>query len=411
MPEQISFNEAANAYNEMLGVGKPTEVEAQPAPTAEQPVEPVTPQEPPVTPQETPPAEAPPAPVADDDWFDISKINSRLEYEFKDENDLKEKIRSLKENEEYLKKKDYYSELDKLVQEYQNQFSDESLTKTFGSKENFDRHVILQTLSQSMPPSIAAAVVGTDLSKVDNLHAMYLEAVARDPNLLAVADEPTIKKGLLKRVGVDISDPEFDLAKYQDAAKVNPDAMIGLSMGATNAKSFMKGLMDEAAKNIPVQKDFKQEFEQRVSEQRATIQKRTDSWATKAKEMAEQFKEFKIMEKDAQGNDVVDFTFAVPKEFSDSLANYVVNYAVQNGMDVTPETVANIQSEIQDAFEDRYKRQILKAYTEEKVAKVKADLDNKIHNNRPISTQEAPEGHVNQYEEELKKQRQFFGLT
>lgn len=410
MPEQISFNEAANAYNEMLGVGKPTEVEAQPAPTAEQPVEPVTPQEPPVTPQETPPAEAPPAPVADD-WFDISKINSRLEYEFKDENDLKEKIRSLKENEEYLKKKDYYSELDKLVQEYQNQFSDESLTKTFGSKENFDRHVILQTLSQSMPPSIAAAVVGTDLSKVDNLHAMYLEAVARDPNLLAVADEPTIKKGLLKRVGVDISDPEFDLAKYQDAAKVNPDAMIGLSMGATNAKSFMKGLMDEAAKNIPVQKDFKQEFEQRVSEQRATIQKRTDSWATKAKEMAEQFKEFKIMEKDAQGNDVVDFTFAVPKEFSDSLANYVVNYAVQNGMDVTPETVANIQSEIQDAFEDRYKRQILKAYTEEKVAKVKADLDNKIHNNRPISTQEAPEGHVNQYEEELKKQRQLFGLT
>lgn len=410
MPEQISFNEAANAYNEMLGVGKPTEVEAQPAPTAEQPVEPVTPQEPPVTPQETPPAEAPPAPVADD-WFDISKINSRLEYEFKDENDLKEKIRSLKENEEYLKKKDYYSELDKLVQEYQNQFSDESLIKTFGSKENFDRHVILQTLSQSMPPSIAAAVVGTDLSKVDNLHAMYLEAVARDPNLLAVADEPTIKKGLLKRVGVDISDPEFDLAKYQDAAKVNPDAMIGLSMGATNAKSFMKGLMDEAAKNIPVQKDFKQEFEQRVSEQRATIQKRTDSWATKAKEMAEQFKEFKIMEKDAQGNDVVDFTFAVPKEFSDSLANYVVNYAVQNGMDVTPETVANIQSEIQDAFEDRYKRQILKAYTEEKVAKVKADLDNKIHNNRPISTQEAPEGHVNQYEEELKKQRQFFGLT
>lgn len=410
MPEQISFNEAANAYNEMLGVGKPTEVEAQPAPTAEQPVEPVTPQEPPVTPQETPPAEAPPAPVVDD-WFDISKINSRLEYEFKDENDLKEKIRSLKENEEYLKKKDYYSELDKLVQEYQNQFSDESLIKTFGSKENFDRHVILQTLSQSMPPSIAAAVVGTDLSKVDNLHAMYLEAVARDPNLLAVADEPTIKKGLLKRVGVDISDPEFDLAKYQDAAKVNPDAMIGLSMGATNAKSFMKGLMDEAAKNIPVQKDFKQEFEQRVSEQRATIQKRTDSWATKAKEMAEQFKEFKIMEKDAQGNDVVDFTFAVPKEFSDSLANYVVNYAVQNGMDVTPETVANIQSEIQDAFEDRYKRQILKAYTEEKVAKVKADLDNKIHNNRPISTQEAPEGHVNQYEEELKKQRQFFGLT
>lgn len=410
MPEQISFNEAANAYNDMLGVGKPTGAEAQPAPTSEQPVEPDTPKEQPVTSQGTTPVEAPPAPVVED-WFDISKINSRLEYEFKDENDLKEKIRSLKENEEYLKKKDYYSELDKLVQEYQNQFSDESLTKTFGSKENFDRHVILQTLSQSMPPSIAAAVVGTDLSKVDNLHAMYLEAVARDPNLLAVADEPTIKKGLLKRVGVDISDPEFDLAKYQDAAKVNPDAMIGLSMGATNAKSFMKGLMDEAAKNIPVQKDFKQEFEQRVSEQRATIQKRTDSWATKAKEMAEQFKEFKIMEKDAQGNDVVDFTFAVPKEFSDSLANYVVDYAVQNGMDVTPETVANIQSEIQDAFEDRYKRQILKAYTEEKVAKVKADLDNKIHNNRPISTQEAPEGHGNQYEEELKKQRQLFGLT
>jgi hypothetical protein len=157
-------------------------------------------------------------------------------------------------------------------------------------------------------------------------------------------------------------------------------------------------------------KDFKQEFEQRVKERTETIQKRTNEWTTKAKDLAGQFKEFKIMDKDVQGQDVVDFTFSVPKEFQDQVATYLVDWAVQNGVDLTPETVAKAQAEIQDAFEDRYRAEIRKAYKDEKLAKYKEELDNKVHNNKPINDQEAPVGHGTSYQDELDAQRKQFGL-
>jgi len=262
-----------------------------------------------------------------------------------------------------------------------------------------------------MPGEVAAAILTTDLTKADNLQVMFLEAISRDPNLLQYADEATIKKGLLQHIGVDINDPEFDITKYQEAAKNNPNAMIGLSMGATQAKNYFKGLLEEARKEIPEIKDFKKEFEQRAKERADVLQKRTNDWTSKAKELAGGFKEFQITEKDAQGKDVVDFTFTVPKDFQERLATYLVKWAVETGVDLTPETVAKAQAEIQDAFEDEYRTEIRKAYKDEKLAKYKEELDNKVHNNKPINTQEAPEGHATSYQDELNEQRKKFGLT
>lgn len=395
----------AEAYNEVLGLTKPTEATAPtetiPAPAADQPA--------PSSEPTTSPAIESPAPAADD-WFKIEKINERFGTKFQSEDEIKQKISSLIENEEYLSKRDYYSELDKFVEEMQKEVSDEALVKRFGSKENYDRAIMHSIISQQVPEAISATILTSDVDKMDDLSALYLEAIAKNPNLLSLTDEATIKKGLLKRAGVDISDPDFDLSKYQEAARLNPEGIVNLTMNATAAKNYFKGLVDEARKGIPIQKDFKAEFETRVKERNELIQKRTNDWTTKAKDIAGQFNEFKIMEKDAQGKDVVDFTFKVPKEFQDRVANYLKDFAVQTGLDVTPETVVKLQAEMQDAFEDEYKSQIRKAYAEEKVAKLKEEFDNKVHNNKPISTQEAPPEHGKSPDEELQEQRKQFGL-
>jgi hypothetical protein len=409
MTEQVNqpITEAtlADAYNEMLGLSKSQEQPIEtPTPAAESQVQGTPTNEP--TPS---PAIESPGPAADD-WFKIEKINERFGTNFQSEDEIKQKISSLIENEEYLSKRDYYSELDKFVEEMQKEVSDESLVKRFGSKENYDRAVMHSILSQNIPEAISATILTTDIDKMDDLSALYHEAIAKNPNLLTIADEATIKKGLLKRAGVDISDPDFDLSKYQESAKLNPEGIVNLTMSATAAKNYFKGLVDEAKKGIPIQRDFKAEFETRVKERNELIQKRTNDWTTKAKDIAGQFTEFKIMEKDAQGKDVVDFTFKVPKEFQDRAANYLRDFAVQSGLDVTPETVVKLQAELQDAFEDEYKSQIRKAYAEEKIAKLKEEFDNKVHNNKPISSQEAPPEHGQSPDEELQKQRKEFGL-
>ena len=342
------------------------------------------------------------------EWFDIARFKEKFGVEVESEDDIREAIRSLTENQEYLKKKDYYIEVERIVAEMQEHLNP---IKVFGTKENYEKAMMANSLSQVMPESVAHAVLTTDLNKVDNLQAMYLEAIARDPNLLSYTTEDEIKKGLLARANVDVTDLEFDLAKYQDAAKSNPRALIDLSAGATQSKNYFKGLLDEARKVIPEIKDWNQEIEQRAQERVASVQKRTSEWAEKAKELAGQFKEFTIVEKDAAGKDVIDFTFPVPKEFTDSAANYLVEYAVSTGKDVTPEMVVALKAEMIDAFEDRYKVQIRKAYREDGVSKVKEDMDNKVFNNKPVSTQEAPAEHAQTYQDEVDAQRKHFGLT
>jgi hypothetical protein len=406
MTEEVEFRpmNLADAYNEMLGLKQNQEDGKKEEGLQAQEIKPEEPTPP------TPETPATPPTTQEQDWFDLSKLNQRLGFEFKSEEEIKESIRSLNENKEYLSKREYFEELEKIAQEFQNEMSDENLVKSFGSKENFDKAVMIQHLSQLMPQVIAAQVVSSDVNKMDNLEALYIETISRDPNLLSLVDESTIKKGILKQLGVDISDPEFDLSKYLDAVRNTPEAAVGLSTRATAAKNYFKGLTEEAKKSIPIQHDFKQELDRKIKERGELLQKRTNDWTIKAKDIASQFNEFKITEKDAQGKEVVDFTFAVPKEFQDKVANYARDYAVQNGLDVTPETVAQIQSEIQDAFEDQYKTQIRKSYMEEKLAKYKEELDNKIHNPKPVSTQEAPPDQGTSPDEELQKQRKAFGL-
>lgn len=421
MSEELNIKDVLGDYTkDMLGVGAETKPEANgteeervqtqevnttPTSTADN-------NQPQVTTENV--ATAPQTPsesgLAVEDWFNVSKFAERfglkdLGLALESEEDIKNAISSLKE---YQDKKGYIEEMENTFKDIQDNLSP---LKVFKTKENYERYMMRSNMLQNAPESIVDTVLSTDMSKVDNLQAMFLEAIYRDPNLLSVASESDIKKGILSRMGIDITDPEFELNKYNELAKANPRALVDLSMGATQAKNYFNSLIEGAKKDIPEIKDFKQEFEQRAQERAELVQKRTNEWTTKAKEIAEQFKEFKIMERDAQGKDVVDFTYKVPKEFQDRVANYLVDYAVQNNLDITPETVVAIQKEVSEAFEDQYRAEIRKAYKDEKLAKYKEELDNKVHNNQPISTQEAPAGHADSYKTELDAQRKQFGLT
>ena len=416
MPEEKDIREAFGDYTkDVLGVGAETApVEnAQPvqtaAPAANEQTASVEQTVTPTPEQTTTPAATVEAPQ-ETDWFDVSKFVDRfglkeLGLTLESEEDIKSAISSLKE---YQEKKGYIEEMENTFKDIQDNLSP---MKVFKTKDNYERYMMRSNMLQNAPESIVDAVLSTDLSKVDNLQAMFLEAIYRDPNLLSVAGESDIKKGILSRMGVDISDPDFDLDKYSEIAKTNPRALVDLSMGATQAKNYFNSLIEGAKKDIPEIKDFKQEFEQRAKERTELFQKRTNEWTTKAKDIAGQFKEFTIMERDAQGKDVVDFTYKVPKEFQDRVANYLVDYAVQKNLDVTPETVADLQKEMAEAFEIEHRAEIRKAYKDEKIARYKDELDNKVHNNRPISTQEAPSGHADSYHTELDAQRKQFGLT
>ena len=416
MPEVADIREAFGDYTkDVLGVGAETApVEnAQPvqtaAPAANEQTASVEQTVTPTPEQTTTPAATVEAPQ-ETDWFDVSKFVDRfglkeLGLTLESEEDIKSAISSLKE---YQEKKGYIEEMENTFKDIQDNLSP---MKVFKTKDNYERYMMRSNMLQNAPESIVDAVLSTDLSKVDNLQAMFLEAIYRDPNLLSVAGESDIKKGILSRMGVDISDPDFDLDKYSEIAKTNPRALVDLSMGATQAKNYFNSLIEGAKKDIPEIKDFKQEFEQRAKERTELFQKRTNEWTTKAKDIAGQFKEFTIMERDAQGKDVVDFTYKVPKEFQDRVANYLVDYAVQKNLDVTPETVADLQKEMAEAFEIEHRAEIRKAYKDEKIARYKDELDNKVHNNTPISTQEAPTGHADSYKTELDVQRKQFGLA
>ena len=341
MPEVADIREAFGDYTkDVLGVGAETApVEnAQPvqtaAPAANEQTASVEQTVTPTPEQTTTPAATVEAPQ-ETDWFDVSKFAERfglkdLGLALESEEDIKSAISSLKE---YQEKKGYIEEMENTFKDIQDNLSP---MKVFKTKENYERYMMRSNMLQNAPESIVDAVLSTDLSKVDNLQAMFLEAIYRDPNLLSVAGESDIKKGILSRIGVDISDPDFDLDKYSEIAKTNPRALVDLSMGATQAKNYFNSLIEGAKKDIPEIKDFKQEFEQRAKERTELFQKRTNEWTTKAKDIAGQFKEFTIMERDAQGKDVVDFTYKVPKEFQDRVANYLVDYAVQKNLDVTP---------------------------------------------------------------------------
>lgn len=351
------------------------------------------------TTQGTTTAEQKPQETPVTNWFDLAKA----EFEgYNSPDEIKSALRSLKENEEYLKKKDTYTEMEKFYEQMQTELDPQ---KIYGSKENYEAYMTFQNLKKSVPESIASTILSTDLNKTDGLQVAFLGAISKDPSLLVDYDEQTIKLGLLQKAGVDISDPEFNLASYKEGLKTNPGAAMNLNGMTVEARQYFQGQIDAAKKDVPVIKDWKQEFSERAQKRAELSTQRANQWSEKAKELVPKYSKYEFKEKNEKGEEVVDFTFDVSKEFLERLANDIKTYGVENDLDATPENVAKLESEIQAAIKEEHFDQMMRAYRKDIESRVKKTMDDKVHNPKPINTQEAPEGHEKSLIDELNERK------
>ena len=349
------------------------------------------------------------------DWFDITKVNERLGTDFQSEDEIKTYISSLNENKEFLTKKDYYSTLEEEYGKIVDAFNP---VKLFGSKEAYESVMLRTNLAKDNLPTVVDSILSTDVKQLDDLDALYLQVVNRSPDLLRHATPDKIKQGLLEDLGVDVSDDDFDISNYRDAFKNNMKGLIALSTKGSQAKGEFIGLINEAYKSIPEVKDFSKEIQvktqqklQSQTEQAEKVKKLNEDWNGKVKDLANQFKSIEFKEKASDGKEYVDFTFDVPKEFLDKAKPYLIEYAVKKGFDVSQENTEKLMSELRDVFKEEYQEEIRKAYANDKLSKFKEEMDNRIHNNKPINTQEAPPLQGNTPEDEINAQfRKMYNL-
>lgn len=349
---------------------------------------------------QTSPVEEPPTPATDPaDWFDLTRLNERFGTEFKSEDDIKALISSLTDNQELISKRDYYKELEETLQAVVDQAS-----QMYGSKEGFAARYKIEHLSQGKDAGVVSRIVTSDIDKLSELEALALRLQYLSPSL---ADKPDkVVKGLLKEYGVDIDDPDFNPDNIEIS---DPQQLVRLAQHGADAKSYLKNLVDGV--QVPEIKDFKSEVQAKVAEkqkalaeQEAARQKLADQWTGKVKDITDQLKTIEFKRKDKDGNETVKFTYDVPQDFVKSLIPYLSKYAVDNGYDLTQENVAKVQSELVQFVKEEHIDELMDAYASHVSSKIKDEVDNKVHNNKPINQTEAPADHVKSYEDQVNEQ-------
>lgn len=356
----------------------------------EAPVEtPETPAEPAAEPTvETPIQEAP------QDWFDLSKINERFGTSFQSEDEIKSTISSLSSYQELSQKKGYYEELEKILPEVLAELDGRT-----GTPEEFALNYTVNQLSQGRDRSVVQRIVGSDIQKMDAIEAIVLQYQFMAPNLSDKHE--LVVKSVLQDLGVDTEDPEFD------ANNIQIKDVVKFARMEADAKKFLKDQVSSV--QVPPIKDFKKEIEARAearkqaeAESQTVRQKRVQDWTGKAKEIASQVTKIDFMET-KDGKDVVDFTYQIPKEYLDEVIPYLVEYAVESGYDVNADGVKKVQDEFIQFIKDEKQDEIRRAYGSEIASRIKAEMDAKIHNPKPINTQEAPSSQEKTYQQEANE--------
>lgn len=352
---------------------------------------------PPVEPQPTTPEQEAPAP-ATEDWFRIEQINERFGTEFKTEEDIKNAISSLTENQDLIGRRDYYKELEETLQQVIEQAN-----QMYGSKEGFAKKYIAEHLSNDKNAGVVSRIVNADIDNLSELEAMALRLQYISPTLASKPEQAV--KGLLKEYGVDVDDPDFDPDNIEI---LDPQQLVRLAQHGAEARAYLKNLVSSV--QVPEIKDFKAEIEAKVAEkqkaladQAAAKQKLAEQWSGKAKEIADRLKSIEFKRKDKDGNENVKFTYDVPQELVKSLVPYLADYAIQNGYDLTQENVAKVESELAQFVKEERMDEIMEAYANHVVAKNTEVLDNKVHNNKPISQTEAPSDHAKSYADQANE--------
>ena len=365
----------------------------------QQPTEPTQMTEPTETPTEpVQQATTEPAQPEPTDWFDVAKFNERFGTELKTEDEVKSAISSLSENQEFINRRGYFTELEGILQDL-SQYA----AQQFGGKEGFAKNFVTEQLSQGRSRAVVDKIVNSEIDKLGELEALALRSQYLSPALADKSEK--VVKGLLKKYGVDVDDPDFNPDNVEIS---DPQQLVQFSLDAADAKAYLKNLVDGV--KVPEIKDFKSEIEAKVAEkqrvaaeQAAARQKLSDQWGSKAKELADKLKTIEFKRKDKDGNESVKFTYDVPQDFVKSIIPYLANYAVEQGLDLTQENVAKVEAELVQFVKEEHIDELMDMYANHVSSKVTTDVDNKVHNNKPINQTEAPASHVKTYEDEVNE--------
>lgn len=331
------------------------------------------------------------------DWLDLSKLNAEFGTSFQSRDEIKEIVSSLNTYKELAGKKGYYDELEKILPEVIAELDGRT-----GTPEEFAANYTINQLAQGRDRGIAERIVKSDISKMDAMEAIVLQYQFSTPTL---ADKhELIVKSVLQDLGIDVEDPDFDPDNVQIK---DPSKVVKYARMEADAKEFLRKQVDSV--QVPAIKDFKKEIQDKVEarkqaevESQSARQKRVADWGGKAKELADQITKIDFTET-KDGKEVVDFTYQIPKEFLNEVVPYLVEFAVENGYDINPESVSKVQAEFIQFIKDERQDEIRKAYASEMVSRTKAEMDTKVHNPKPINTQDAPPEHEKDFKQQVNE--------
>jgi hypothetical protein len=383
------FEEVSQNLQEHFKASEPVAASTEATPVTETPVttEPVI-TEPVVT--EPVKVESPAPPKTEEYYKDLG-------YESPDH--LKSSLTELKQKaEEYEKRLPYFSELEKEFENAMKIMDPLSPSGLFkGDEKKYNTFLKAMKVGEGKDmdnPSVFSVVnriASTDLDKISDMDVVNLQWQYDAPRF-AGSDE-TIKKEILKQIGVDIEDADFNLETF----KLSPGQDLTLSRMAQTAREKF----NQAKANVqkPETPDFRKAINDQVAAKAAaektnkeTFDKMAQSWDEEAKRVAPTLSKIEFVKKNDKNEDVVDFTFEMEKEFQNEIPKMIQNYALSNRLAPTQENVQHAKELVKSVYISENYQKLVEAHTNAKLTELRDQLDKERYNGKDFNTATPPPG-------------------
>ena len=379
------MEEVTQSLNESLKAETPAQ---ETVPVQETPAETVAAPE--ATPITTPVVE-PPAPAPSIGM----EIYKELGYESPDQ--LKSSLNELKTKaEEYEKKLPYYSEMEK---EFENVIKLTDPMNIFKSEEELNYFLMTQKLGEGKDFGVTQKIVRNDLDKMSDLDVLSLQYQFDSPRF--AGQDLECKRTILKQLGVDIEDPEFDIKN----PKLEVDKDIQLSRMAQQSREFFNKAKVDVKR--PERPDFRKAINDQVLAREAAekankekFNQKAHAWEEKAKGLAPTINKFELTEKNDKNEDVVDFVFTMDEEFQKEIPEMVMHHVLSNGMEPTQENVNYATDLVRRIYISDNWEKLARAHTNQAITKLREQLDKERYNGTDFNTKTAPPGR----DEDVNKQ-------
>lgn len=311
--------------------------------------------------QATPPAE-PPKPTEEPkpDEF-IENFNKKFSTTYKTDEEIKGLFSLPGKVTEYEGKLKDHDNLAKSVEQYKKELEETktTLTSDFLSKPLIKQAFVASQLQEKHPNLDKDILAGLAMSDIDNMDD--LEVIARERKMrLPKSSLDAIKAVIKKEIGAD---PEQKPEEWDALTKTE------LEMKSADARERIKTLLQgiELPKVIT-----KEEREQALAK---VLEDKTKAVAP----IREIFKKF-----DTYKNG--DFEFAVPDEFKSKLDGMFQGMFIDSGLDVNEENLATAEVIKKGLFLEEYLPKMLEVRDKQTEARIKAEYDAKLGNDKPLNT-------------------------